>query len=61
MSQLYFEKISRFDRDAEPVTVSIPFAKGRLLDPTQLQIYNGDRVLACQRRALATWQDGSVK
>jgi hypothetical protein len=61
MSQLYFEKISRLDRDAEPVTVSIPFAKGRLTDSSQLLIRDGDEVLPCQRRVLATWQDGSIK
>jgi hypothetical protein len=27
MQTLYFEKISRFDRAAEPVAVSIPFAR----------------------------------
>jgi hypothetical protein len=58
---LYFEKISRFDRQAEPVTVSIPFAQGRLADPRCLIVRDGDRVLPTQRRVLATWQDGSVK
>lgn len=36
MSTLYFEKLSRFDRHAEPVSVSIPFARGRIMDPGQL-------------------------
>ena len=61
MNTLYFEKISRFDRKAEPVTVSIPFAEGKLADPAQLMICDGDARLPVQRRVLATWPDGSVK
>ena len=61
MSTLYFEKISRFDRQAEPVTVSIPFAPGKLADPRALVIRDDDAVLPAQRRVLATWPDGSVK
>lgn len=58
---LYFEKISQFDRVAEPVTVSIPFARGRLADPTYLRIVDNSIHLPIQARALAHWDDGSVK
>ena len=61
MDTLYFEKLSQFDRSAEPVTVSIPFASGKLTDPCQLRIADGDEALPIQTRALATWPDGSVK
>jgi hypothetical protein len=61
MNTLTFEKISRFDRQAEPVTVSIPFRAGALADPTSLVIRDGDRALSHQARALAHWPDGSVK
>lgn len=61
MNTLYFEKISQFDRRAEPVTVSIPFAAGTLTDPQRLVIHDGDVALPVQARALATWPDGSVK
>ena len=61
MSTLYFEKLSQFDRKAEPVTVSIPFAGGKLTDPCQLTVLDGDEALPVQARALATWPDGSVK
>ena len=61
MNTLYFEKISQFDRQAEPVTVSIPFAQGRLADPRALVIRDGDVILPAQRRVLATWPDKSVK
>jgi len=61
VNTLYFEKISRFDRHAEPVTVSIPFARGRLPDPQHLAVWDGDSRQPVQARALATWGDGSVK
>lgn len=61
MNTLYFEKISQFDRQAEPVTVSIPFARGTLSDPQHLAIRDGGHLLPLQRRVLATWDDGSVK
>ncbi len=61
MNTLYFEKISQFDRRAEPVTVSIPFAQGRLTDPRRLVIRDGDATLSAQRRVLATWPDQSIK
>jgi len=61
MNTLYFEKISQFDRCAEPVTVSIPFAVGTLTDPQHLVIRDGDAALPVQHRVLATWPDGSVK
>jgi len=61
MSTLYFEKISQYDRPAEPVTVSIPFAKGTLDDPKKLVIRDGETRLPVQPRALAHWDDGSVK
>jgi hypothetical protein len=61
MQTLYFEKISQFDRPAEPVSASIPFAKGKLIEPEQFIIQDGSRVLPVQRRVLATWDDGSIK
>ncbi len=61
IGSLYFEKISKFDRAAEPVTVSIPFARGKLTDLRQLVIRDGTSVAPAQARALAHWEDGSVK
>ncbi|NLD74090.1 MAG: hypothetical protein GX649_15420 [Chloroflexi bacterium] len=59
---LYLEKISRYDRPAEPVSVSIPLARGRLEDPAGLTIRDDQgRALPVQRHVLATWDDGSVK
>lgn len=61
MQKLYFEKLSQFDRQREPVTVGIPFAQGRLLDASHFTIRDHGRSLPVQRRVLAAWEDGSVK
>ena len=46
MSTLHFEKLSQFDRVAEPVTVSIPFGQGKLTDPDQFAIEDDGRAAA---------------
>ena len=61
MGKLHFEKISKYDRAREPVTVSIPFARGVLADPDRLRICDGGTELPSQRRTLSVWPDGSVK
>ena len=60
-NQLHFEKISKYDRVREPVSVSIPFAQGKLHDGRCLEVRDGDRALPIQRRVLAQWPDESVK
>ena len=61
MSELYFQKISKYDRPCEPVTLSIPFAQGKLSEPERLRVWDQGVRLPMQVRALATWPDGSVK
>lgn len=60
---LYFEKISRFDRAAEPVAFSVPFRAGALQDAAGLAISDPDTGTRypIQARVLATWPDGSAK
>ena len=61
MSTLYFEKLSQYDRAAEPVSFSIPFAQGKLPGAAHIVIEDGGAALPSQQRALAHWSDGSVK
>lgn len=59
---LNFEKISRYDRIAEPVSVSVPLARGRLADAAQLSIGKADgHRYPLQRHVLARWDDGTIK
>ncbi|MCC6458227.1 MAG: hypothetical protein IT328_24960 [Caldilineaceae bacterium] len=61
MSTLYFEKISKLDRELEPVSVSIPLGRGRLAPSQHLVIYDGERTLPTHQRVLARWDDESAK
>jgi len=61
MIRLYFGKLSRYDRRAEPASVAIPFPKGRLSDPEQLRLVDEDRSLYGQKQVTARWEDGSIK
>ncbi|HUT20811.1 MAG TPA: hypothetical protein VM366_16770, partial [Anaerolineae bacterium] len=62
LSTLCFEKISRYDRGAEPVSVSVPLARGRLADPAQLTIGDAPgHSYPLQRHVLSRWDDGSIK
>ena len=61
MTRLTFEKLSQFDRAAEPVTVSIPFTQGALADPEYFTMTDAKTPLPTQRRTLAHWPNGSVK
>ena len=63
MDQLYFEKYANFRRENEPVTVSIPFARGEV-PPEKLQtlkIFCPDETATLQTRPLSHWDDGTVK
>ncbi len=61
MTQLHFPKLSRFDRHQEPVTVSMPWAEGRLPSPDHLVIEQGTTRLPRQVRPLGQWPDGSIR
>ena len=58
---LAFEKLSRFDRIAEPCSVAVPFPQGDLADPAGVAVCDGDAPVPTQCRVTATWPDGSVK
>ena len=61
MTTLHFPKLSQYPRLLEPVSFSIPWAQGRLLDPSHLCIWDGETQLPIQVQSLGTWPDGSVR
>ncbi len=61
MNNLTFEKISKYDRQAEPVTVSIPFARGAFTEDCKLTIHDDDNCLPVQTHPLGFWDDDSIK
>lgn len=61
MTPLHFPKLSQYPRQREPVSISIPWAQGRLPDPGHLRIADGATQLPVQVQTLGTWPDGSVR
>ncbi|WP_445426530.1 RIFT barrel domain-containing protein [Alishewanella sp. HL-SH06] len=50
-----------FERKLEPVSFSIPFAKGELLSVAQLQLCHAKQPLTSQFVTLSSWPDGSIR
>ena len=52
----------RLNRFGEPVTLGVPFPKGKVFDATQLIIFNDRQESSpTQIQVLARWSDGSLK
>jgi len=58
---LHFEKLSRYERRAEPCAVAVPFAQGALAAETEFAVLDGGRPVPTQPTVTARWPDGSVK
>jgi len=61
MNRIHFDKISMYDRKAEPVSLGIPFAKGQLASPKNFGIQNNGTAISVQTDVTGHWDDGSVK
>ncbi|HZK26542.1 MAG TPA: hypothetical protein VFD00_03235 [Thermoclostridium sp.] len=61
LTELYFEKLSKYPRLSEPCSISIPFKQGQLTDIRLLCLKDEGRTLPTQKSILSTWPDGSVK
>ncbi len=61
MIELTFEKLSRFDRVAEPCSIAVPFASGVLCDPSGVAIRDAGQPLPIQLQVTAKWPDDSIK
>ena len=61
MNRIHFDKISMYDRKAEPISLGIPFAQGQLSEPKNFGIQNNGAAIAVQTDITGHWDDGSVK
>lgn len=59
--RLRLEKLSRYDRPAEPCTVAIPLPAGACREARRFAVINGKHPVPTQCRVTGTWPDGSVK
>ncbi|MBR1736203.1 MAG: hypothetical protein IJ736_04185, partial [Firmicutes bacterium] len=59
--ELYFEKLSNFDRVKEVCSLGVPFERGVLDDADKIRISDGENDYPLQARETARWDDGSLK
>jgi hypothetical protein len=56
-----FDKISRYDRAAEPVSLGMPFPRGVLREAAQFRLEDEGRAVPLQATVTGRWPDGSVR
>lgn len=61
MTELFFEKLSRFSRLSQPCTISIPFRQGQLTDVGMLSIEDEGKKLPTQKSILSTCLERLIK
>lgn len=61
--RIHFEIVSRYDREWEPATASVPFKRGELRkeEAAVLVVTDGKERCPAQGKPTAYWDDGSVK
>ncbi|MCM1100780.1 MAG: hypothetical protein NC079_02475 [Clostridium sp.] len=61
MINIYFDKLYRYDRIAEPCYIGIPVREGELRDPGKVCLYHEGRRLPLQTKVTSRHKDGSVR
>ena len=61
MITVHVEKLYRYPRMGEHLTIAVPFKKGQLTDINRVSVRDKDKVLPVQCKATAKYRDGSVK
>ena len=60
-AELFFEKVSHYDRPQEPVTCGIPFPRGAMSQVEQFALHDGAAEVYCQKSVTGRWDDGSIR
>ncbi|MBQ7954734.1 MAG: glycoside hydrolase family 127 protein [Lachnospiraceae bacterium] len=61
MITLYLEKLYRYPRMGEHLSVAVPFKQGQLTDVNTVRVYDKTKPLPTQCKTTAKYKDGSVK
>ena len=61
MIDIFFDKLYRYERIAEPCYIGIPVKEGELRDAGNVRLYQGERELPIQRKVTSRHKDGSVR
>ena len=61
MIDIFFDKLYRYERVAEPCYIGIPVKKGELRDLSKVKVYQEGRKLPLQAKVTSRHKDGSVR
>ena len=61
MTDIYFDKLYRYDRIAEPCYIGIPVREGELWDTDSVSVYQAGKRLPLQAKVTSRHKDGSVR
>lgn len=61
MIELYFDKLYRYPRVAEPCYIGIPLKKGVLRDLEHIAVLQDDKAVPLQKKVTSYYKDGSVR
>ncbi len=61
MADIYFDKLYRYDRKAEPCGIGIPVPEGEIRDAEGVGVYQEGRRLPLQAKITSRHKDGSVR
>ena len=61
MTDIYFDKLYRYDRIAEPCYIGIPVREGELWDTDGVRVYQSGKRQPLQAKVTSRHKDGSVR
>ena len=61
MIDIFFDKLYRYERIAEPCYIGIPVKEGELREPSGVKVYQEGRPLPLQTKVTSRHKDGSVR
>lgn len=61
MVDIFFDKLYRYPRINECVSIAVPFAKGELYNTDNISIVQNKRKCIIQPKVTAEYDDGSIK
>ena len=60
-TDIYFDKLYRYQRIAEPVSVAIPMKKGELYDTDRIAVLQNEKAVPVQPKVTSRHEDGSIR
>lgn len=59
--KIYFDKLYRYKREAEPCSVAVPVKKGELMSADNVAVIQDNKALPVQTKVTSRYDDGSIR